>query len=192
MAVDKSFNAITVDGETSTNDTVFILANGAAENQLVDKSDRAFKVFVQALEFVAKELAKMIARDGEGATKFVEIIIKNCPSYWQGLKVGKRIASSNLLKTCIYGGDPNWGRVAASLGMSGIRLKEDAFDIYLGKKLVVRNGASCGVKKDALKGVFKGKEVSITVDLKMGKETATVWTCDLTEKYIAINAEYAT
>lgn len=208
-AVNKSFNAITVDGETSTNDTVFILANGAAGNKLVDKGDKGFKIFLEALETVTKELAKMIVKDGEGATKFVEIIVKNCPSYWQGLKVGKRIASSTLLKTCIYGGDPNWGRIAASLGTSGIRIKKNAFDIYLGKKQVVKNGATLGVKKEKLKDVFsakggsamhsaksglggKDKIVSITVDLKLGRETATVWTCDLTEEYIKINAEYAT
>lgn len=191
-AVNKSFNAITIDGETSTNDTVFILANGAAGNTLIDKVDKEFKVFSEALEKVAGELARMIVMDGEGATKFAAITVKNCPSYWQAVKVGRRIATSTLLKTCIYGGDPNWGRIAASLGTSGIRIKPDAFDIYLGNKQVVKNGTASGVKKEQLKGIFKGKEVSITVDLKMGKESATVWTCDLTEKYIQINSEYAT
>ena len=191
-AVDKSFNAITVDGETSTNDCVLILANGAAGNKLVDKTDRDFKVFAQALGKVAQALARMIVKDGEGATKFIEITVKNCPSYWQGLKVGRRIASSTLLKTCIYGGDPNWGRVAASLGSSGIRIKKGAYDIYLGDKQVVRNGVASGIKKGQLKNAFKGKDVSITVDLKLGRETAVAWTCDLTEKYIKLNAEYET
>jgi glutamate N-acetyltransferase / amino-acid N-acetyltransferase len=191
-AVNKSFNAITVDGETSTNDCVLVLANGAAGNGLIDKMDKEFNVFAQALETVTQELAKMIVKDGEGATKFVEILIKNCPTYWQGLKVGKRIASSSLLKTCIYGGDPNWGRVVASLGTSGIRIKKDSYDVYLGKKLVVRNGVTLGVRKDQLKGAFKGNTIDITVDLKLGKETAKVWTCDLTEKYVALNAEYET
>lgn len=191
-AVNKSFNAITVDGETSTNDCVLMLANGAAGNSLIDKTDKAFKIFTQALEKVAQELAKMIVKDGEGATKFIEIIVKGCPSYWQGLKVGKRIASSTLLKTCIYGGDPNWGRIVASLGTSGIRIKEDKFDIYLGNRQVVKNGVTADVKKEQLKNLLKGKEASITVDLKLGRETATIWTCDLTEEYIRINAKYET
>lgn len=191
-AVDRSFNAITVDGETSTNDSVIILANGAAGNKLVDKTGRDFKIFVEALTMITRELAKMIVKDGEGATKFIEITVTHCPSHRQGLKAARRIASSALLKTCIYGGDPNWGRIAASLGSSGIRIKPDAFDIYLGNRQVVKNGVAQGVKKEALKNVFKGKEIGITVDLKMGKETATAWTCDLTEKYIKINAEYET
>ena len=191
-AVNKSFNAITVDGETSTNDSVIILANGAAGNKLIDKADRGFKIFSEALEAVTRELAKMIVRDGEGATKFVTITIKNCPSYWQGIKIGRRIASSSLLKTCIYGQDPNWGRVAASLGMCGVRIKEDAYDIYLGGKKVVKNGVNAGIKKEQLKDVFKGKDIEITVDLKIGRETAQIWTCDLTEEYIKINSEYAT
>jgi len=191
-AVNKSFNAITVDGETSTNDCVLILANGAAGNNLIDKHDRAFKIFSQALEKVVQELAKMIVKDGEGSTKFVEITMKGCPSYRQGLKAGKRIASSVLLKTCIYGQDPNWGRIAASLGTSGIRIREDKFDIYLGNKQVVKNGVALNVKKEQLKNLFKGKEINITVDLKLGRETAKVWTCDLTEEYIRINSEYET
>lgn len=191
-AVNKSFNAITVDGETSTNDCVLMLANGAAGNSLIDKSDKAFKVFTQALEKVTRELARMIVKDGEGATKFIEIIMKGCPSYRQGLKVGRRIASSTLFKTCIYGGDPNWGRIAASLGSSGVRIKKGKFDIYLGNKQVVKNGVTTGAKKEQLKDLLKGKEVSITVDLKLGRETATVWTCDLTEEYIKINSEYET
>lgn len=191
-AVNKSFNAITVDGETSTNDCVLILASGAAGNQLIDKVDKEFKIFSEALGKVTQELAKMIVKDGEGATKFITINVKNCPSYWQALKVGKRIASSALLKTCVYGGDPNWGRIAASLGTSGIRIKKGNFDIYLGNRQVVKNGVTLDVKKEQLKNAFSGKEVDIALDLKIGRESATVWTCDLTEEYIKINAEYET
>lgn len=191
-AVGKSFNAITVDGETSTNDLVLILANGAAGNRLIDKADKEFKIFSNALGQVMQELAKMIVKDGEGSTKFATIIVKNCPTYWQGLKVGRRIASSNLLKTCIYGGDPNWGRVVAALGTCGIRIKKDSFDIYMGTEKVVKNGTATGRKTQQSKRLFKKKEITITVDLKMGKETARVWTCDLTEEYVKINAEYPT
>jgi len=191
-ATARSFNAVTVDGDMSTNDSVIILANGAAGNQLVDKDDREFKVFAQALELVMKELAAMIVRDGEGATKFIEIEVKHCPSEWQALKIGRRIASSALFKTCVYGGDPNWGRVAAALGSAGVRIKRDRFDIYLGRRQVVKNGVTLGVDKSELKDAFRGKEVRVCVDLKMGRESATVWTCDLTEKYIKINAQYPT
>lgn len=191
-AVSRSFNAITVDGETSTNDCVLILANGAAGNKLIDKSDKEFKVFADALGYVAQELAKMIVKDGEGASKFVEITVKNAPSYLQALKIGRRIASSTLLKCCIYGGDPNWGRIVSALGSSGARIKKDSFDVFLGKRRVVRNGAASGAKKESLKNAFRSKEIAITVDLKSGRETAVVWTCDLTEEYIKINAEYET
>lgn len=191
-AVNKSFNAITVDGETSTNDCALVLANGMAGNKLVDKTDKEFKIFTQALIYVCGKLARMIVKDGEGASKFIEITVKGCPSYWQGLKVARRIASSALLKTCIYGGDPNWGRIAASLGTSGIRIKKDKFDIYLGNRQVVKNGVTVNVNREQLANAFKGKEISITVDLKLGRETATAWTCDLTEEYIKINAEYET
>ncbi len=191
-AVNRSFNAITVDGETSTNDSCLIMANGAAQNRLIDKVDKEFKVFQEALVEVTRQLARMIVKDGEGATKFIQITIKNAPSYWQGVKIGRRIASSPLLKTCVYGGDPNWGRVVAGLGASGVRIMPDRFDVFLGRQQVVKNGAAAGVKKEQLKTLFKGKEVAITVDLKLGKETAVVWTCDLTEEYIKINAEYET
>ncbi|MEI8176853.1 MAG: bifunctional glutamate N-acetyltransferase/amino-acid acetyltransferase ArgJ [Candidatus Omnitrophota bacterium] len=191
-AVDRSFNAITIDGDMSTNDSVFVMANGAAANRLLDKNDPDYRVFTEALEHVTRELAKMLVRDGEGATKFVEIIIKNCPSYWQGVKIGKKVASSNLLKTAIYGCDPNWGRIVASLGASGVRLHGNKFDVYLGKKLVVKDGAATFVKKDHLAKAFAGKEIAITIDLKQGSDEARVWTCDLTEEYIKINAEYET
>ncbi|MBI4336166.1 MAG: bifunctional glutamate N-acetyltransferase/amino-acid acetyltransferase ArgJ, partial [Candidatus Omnitrophica bacterium] len=191
-AVNRSFNAISIDGETSTNDCVLILANGASGNDLIDKTGGGFTRFCEALNRVTEDLARMIVRDGEGATKFVEIVVKGAPSHWQGVKVGRRIASSTLFKTCVYGGDPNWGRVVASLGAAGIRIREDSFDVYLGGQQVVKNGLAQNVNRENLRKVFKAKEIVVTVDLKLGKDTARVWTCDLTEKYIEINSEYST
>ena len=122
----------------------------------------------------------------------MEIVIKNAPDMRKAIKVGRSIASSALFKTCIYGGDPNWGRIAASLGASTAKIKSNKFDISLGNKQVVRNGAALGVPEEAIRDAFKKKEIKITVDLKLGKESASVYTCDLTEKYIKLNADYTT
>ena len=183
--VSQSFNRITVDGDMSTNDSAFLFANGLAGNRSIKKGSADHTRFLNALKFVAIELAKRIVLDGEGATKFVEIVVKGAKSEREG-----DVADSSLIKTMIAGGDPNWGRVAASVGSGGEFIKKNKVDIYFGKRIVMRNGASIAVAKKPLLSIFKKKEILITIDLKSGTSSSKVWTCDLTEEYVRINAEY--
>ena len=192
QAISESFNKITVDGDMSTNDSAFILANGLAKNKIIKKDTLDYPIFLKALKFVAGELARKIVLDGEGATRFVEIIVKNAKNEGVAEKIARHIATSSLVKTMIAGGDPNWGRIAASAGSSRDDINKDKLDIYFGKILVMKNGVGRSVPRDLLSGVFKKKEIEITVDLKSGNKDSKIWTCDLTEEYVKINAEYET
>ncbi len=192
ICVNNSFNTITVDGDMSTNDTVLILANGLAKNKLINKKDAGFNKFVPALNAVLSSLAEMIVKDGEGATKFIKIIVKNAKTKQAAGKIAKQIANSNLVKTTIYGSDPNWGRIAASCGAAGVNFNPDKLDIYLGRYKVLNQGQAVIVNNQGLKDIFKKKEVDITIDLNSGKQAAVSLTCDLTLDYIKINAHYRT
>jgi glutamate N-acetyltransferase / amino-acid N-acetyltransferase len=191
-AVRDSFNRITVDGDMSTNDSAFILANGAAQNVLVKKGTPDYIKFLNALKFVAIELAKKIVLDGEGATRFMEVTVKGAKQQKDAETIARHIADSKLVKTMIAGGDPNWGRVAASAGSSGVKIDKDKADIYFGGKMVMKNGAGRNVPRESLLGMFRKKEICVTVDLKSGRSSAKIWTCDLTKRYVEINAEYET
>ena len=191
-SVANSFNRITVDGDMSTNDSAFVLANGMAGNRIIKKDTPDYFKFLSSIEYVAMQLAKKIVLDGEGATKFVEVLVKGADNVVNAEKIARKIAGSSLVKTMIAGGDPNWGRVAASIGSSGVNVKKDKVNIYFGGKLVMKNGKGTGISRNILGGIFKNKEIGITVDLKSGKKTAKIWTCDLTEEYVKINAEYET
>jgi glutamate N-acetyltransferase/amino-acid N-acetyltransferase len=190
-AVEHSFNRITIDGDMSTNDTVLIMANGMAGNELINKGSGAFRPFVSALSDIACTLSRLIVMDGEGATKVVEIEVKNARSTPDAEKAAFAIANSLLVKTALYGNDANWGRIMAALGYSGIALKVERTDISFGKVKLVKNGIATGKDKEAT-AVLKKKELSITVDLHTGKASSKVLTCDLTEAYVRINAEYRT
>lgn len=190
-AVNDSFNSITVDGDMSTNDMVIILANGLACNPVIKTGDKNYKLFHDALSSVCQDLAKKIIQDAEGATKFVEINVKNASSLAQAKLIAKKIANSTLLKTALAGSDPNWGRIAASAGASGADFRQEKLDIYLGDIRVLKNGRSTGVNYGRLKNIFDKKEIKIDLDLHNGKADATVWTCDLTENYVKINAGYS-
>jgi len=189
-SVADSFNRITVDGDMSTNDTAIILANGLAENAAIKKGTKAYVSFLNALKSVSIELAKKIVLDGEGAAKFVEVLVEGAKDTKTAESIARHIADSNLVKTMIAGGDPNWGRVAASIGSSGEVVDKDKVDIYFGRKSVMKNGAGTSVSRKALLDLFKKKEIGIRVVLKSGKKSSKVWTCDLTEDYVKINAEY--
>lgn len=185
-----SFNKITVDGDMSTNDTAIMFANGLAGNRPIKKAEPDYSKFLNALKFVSKELARKIVLDGEGATRFIEVSVKGAGNEEDAERIARRIADSNLIKTMAAGGDPNWGRVAASIGSSEVNLGKDKVDIYFGKRLVMKNGAGTKVTRKALSDLFKKKEIAITVDLKSGKGDSKIWTCDLTEEYVRINARY--
>ncbi len=191
-AVSDSFNKITVDGDMSTNDTAIILANGLAKNATIKKGTSSYNTFLNALKLVSTELAKKIVLDGEGATKFVEVFVKGAKDQKISELIARHIASSSLVKTMIAGGDPNWGRVAGSIGSSKVTLNKNKVDIYFGKKCVMKNGVGTSTPRKALTDLFKKKYIFITVDLKSGKKSSKIWTCDLTEEYVKINAEYET
>lgn len=192
-AIDESFNMISIDGDMSTNDSCFILANGLSGNKRIETKDRYYHIFSRALKFTTKELAKKIIQDGEGATKMVEIEVVGAKNRDDAKKVARAISTSNLLKCCIYGEDPNWGRVVSACGSSGVNFNQEKIEIYLGDVKVLSNGSSIKDYNVArTKDIFKKDEVFIKVDLKSGHHKATAWTCDLSAKYVQINAEYST
>jgi glutamate N-acetyltransferase/amino-acid N-acetyltransferase len=190
-AVKKSFNRISVDGDRSTNDTVLIMANGALGNPLLTEKSEQYNVFKTSLHEVALNLSKLIVKDGEGSTKYVEIEVKNARSELEAEKAAFSVANSNLVKTAIYGNDPNWGRIMAALGYSGVKIREDKIDIYFGKIQIVNKGTGTENDKKAAE-ILKGKKLRITINLNLGKSSATILTCDLTEEYIRENKKYRT
>ncbi len=191
-AVERSFNAISVDGDMSTNDAVIALANGSAGNDLLDKRDKDFPVFCKVVNEITEYLAKALVKDGEGATKFVRININNAKTIEGAKRIARRLATSMLFKTALYGQDPNWGRIAASVGSSGVIFNPDKLDIYLGKTKVVKGGSNYVKDKVALRRLFKHKDIDVTVDLNAGSKDYHMWTCDLSSDYVRINANYST
>jgi glutamate N-acetyltransferase/amino-acid N-acetyltransferase len=190
-AVDRSFHRITVDGDTSTNDTVLLLANGQAEVGQVT-ARHGLARFQAALDRVCTHMAREIVRDGEGASKFIEIEVSGADSERDAHRIAKTIATSPLVKTAIAGGDPNWGRVLAAAGRAGVRFQPELVDLRLGDVQVVRRGSACRHDRKAAANAVSGEEVRIVLDLNSGKHDASVWTCDLTAGYVRINADYHT
>jgi len=190
-AVELSFNLMTVDGDMSTNDTVLIMANGMAGNAPITQSSAAFRSFHFALSRMMLEMSEMIIRDGEGASKFVRVTVKNARNYEEAKRGAFAIANSLLVKTALCGSDANWGRIIAALGYSGINIKEVKTDIVLNGIKVAIKGKSAGKDKEA-NDRLKGRDITIVANLHLGKGSATVLTSDLTEDYVKINAEYRT
>ncbi len=188
-AVKKSFNRLTIDNDMSTNDTVLIMANSRLKNTPIKKRSPVYRIFENALSETAYNLSKMIALDGEGATKLIEVVVKGAKTESDAEKAAKSIANSFLVKTAVYGKSPNWGRIMAAIGYSGIEINEQKINISFNNLKLVNKGI--GVKQ-ASKNLFLKKEITITADLGLGKKEAKVLTCDLTEKYIKINASYST
>ncbi len=189
--VERTFNRITVDGDMSTNDTVFVLANGAAGNGNLNPED--FKEFRGGLTRVMEDLSALIVRDGEGATKLIRITIKGAATPADALAAARTVANSALVKTAFYGSDPNWGRIMAALGRSGIRMREEGVAIWVDEVKIVEKGMGQGPEPEAkAAAVMKGKEFSLTVDLHEGEFEDHITTCDLTHEYVTINADYRT
>ena len=186
-AVDQSFNRITVDGDTSTNDTVLVLANGASGLQ---GEGEVLEAFRRGLERICQDLARMIVRDGEGATKVVKILVRGSRSSREAEKATRRLANSLLVKTALYGEDPNWGRLAAAVGSSGAHVDPTRLMISIGDVEVVKGGLGIPQAEEAAHQVMRQREYTITLDLGVGKGEYWVWTCDLSYDYIRINAEY--
>jgi|Deesub1362A_J573_1020465.scaffolds.fasta_scaffold00284_3 glutamate N-acetyltransferase/amino-acid N-acetyltransferase len=188
-AVRRSFNRLIIDNDMSTNDTVIIMANGRLGNKPLTKDSPFYRRFEEALSEVTYELARMIAIDGEGATKLINVIVKGARTESDAERVARAIAQSMLVKTAIYGEDPNWGRIMAAIGYSGVDVLEDRIDIYINGRKYVAGGRGSDNKKRRDRALAK-REINITVDLGLGNRSASVLTCDLTEGYIRINSEY--
>jgi glutamate N-acetyltransferase / amino-acid N-acetyltransferase len=190
---DSSFNVITVDGDTSTNDMALILANGAAGNEPLGPHSPGGNEFVALLNEVLLSLAQKIVRDGEGATKFVTIRVNGALNDAQAKKAAMAIANSSLVKTAFFGQDANWGRILAAVGYSGATVDQDKIDLSFDDVLMARNGLFAGGDAEARGSeVLRQKEFSVTVDLKLGMGCATVYTSDLSHEYVSINADYRT
>lgn len=192
LATAHSFNRISVDGDTSTNDCLLVLANGQAGNQTITGTGAPYQSFLDALTYVCRELAKMIARDGEGATKMVEIKIQGAVSEDAAVRIGKSIATSNLVKTALFGEDANWGRILAAVGYSGVSIQPDIINIYLGDLLVCRGGVGLAFDEPKAKQILAKKDIMITVELGQGQAGASIWTCDFSYDYVKINGSYRT
>ncbi len=193
QAADQSFNMVVVDGDTSTNDTMIVLANGAAGNQLIDSTQHPdYSAFLALLTACAQDLAKMIARDGEGATKFLEVRVVGAASQADAKLAAMAIAKSPLVKTAFFGQDPNWGRIVCAAGYSGAELAADRVNLEIGGIRLVEAGLNCNVPLEALAPTMSQREISMTIDLAVGQAEATVWTCDLSYEYVKINGEYHT
>lgn len=186
-AVDGTFNSITVDGCMSTNDTVVVMANGLAGNKPIIHHSKEEAIFRAILKEVCLELAKMIIRDAEGATKFIEVKVKSAASLSEAKRLAFSIANSNLFKCAMFGSDPNWGRIAAALGSVPSTLDWQKLDISLNGRAVFRNGKPVLVKNSRF---IKGKNVTVDISLNTGKAAASVYTSDLTYGYVRINADY--
>jgi glutamate N-acetyltransferase/amino-acid N-acetyltransferase len=192
LAGERTFNRISVDGDTSTNDTLLILANGKAGNPEITSENGDFQTFCAGLEQVCLELAQMLARDGEGATKFVEIKVTGAATEADAVRIGKSVATSSLVKTALFGEDANWGRILAAAGYSGVDFQPEKVQIYLGDLPVCAGGTGLVFDEAAAKEILAKKDLLITVDMGCGAASASVWTCDLSYDYVKINGSYRT
>ncbi len=192
-AVDSSFNVITVDGDTSTNDMASIMANGMAGNTLIREGTREAEIFESLLSDILLSLAKKIVLDGEGATKMVEVVVRGAASSADAKRAAMSIANSSLVKTAFFGQDANWGRILAAVGYSGAAVDQDRASLYFDDVQMVRDGVFAGGDAEA-KGteILKKRQFSVTVDLALGDGSASVYTSDLSHDYVSINADYRT
>jgi len=190
-AANHTFNRLVVDNDMSTNDTVMVLSGGALGNVPLTTGSSHFSTFEAALTDIMGNLSHMIAEDGEGATKFIRIFVRGARTESAAEKIGKMIASSMLVKTALYGKDPNWGRIIAAVGSAGVPFRAEKTDVILNRIKLVSGGVGTGREKAAARELTR-KNITITVDLHAGEKSAKVLTCDLTEGYIRINAHYST
>jgi glutamate N-acetyltransferase/amino-acid N-acetyltransferase len=190
-STERSFNNITVDGDTSTNDMILCMANGAAGNRRPATGSKDMRKFQACLDTVTLSLAKRVVRDGEGATKFVELVVRGAKSPVEAKRAAMAIAKSSLVKAALFGEDANWGRIMAALGNSGVEMDEARTDIYIGKAKLVEKGLGQGKVADRDAALaLKQREIQIIIDLHKGKASSTIWTCDLSYEYVKINASY--
>ena len=190
-AVDRSLNRMTVDGDTSTNDTVLLMANGHSTVEVISENQK--DIFQSVLNEVMIGLAKWLIKDAEGATKLVEVVVKGAKTKAKAHKIADTVANSPLFKTALFGEDANWGRILAAVGRAGITVDPEKIDIFFGSVQMVKNGLGCGKKIEAgATRVLKQEEFAVTIDLNLGREMETVFTCDFSIDYVKINADYRT
>jgi glutamate N-acetyltransferase/amino-acid N-acetyltransferase len=190
-AAEASYNRITIDGETSTNDTVLLLANGKAGHPILSRMDRDGEVFQSMLSKVCRGLAESVVKDGEGATKFVEILIRGARNREEAKRAAYAIAHSPLVKTAFFGEDANWGRILCALGYSGAHIDPNKVNVFFDKAAIVRNGIGVGSSLEERAGqILKNKSFKVTVDLRQGKSAFSVFTSDFSIDYVKINASY--
>ena len=192
--VKDTFNMISVDGDTSTNDTLLVMANGMAQNPEILDGTPEYEAFLEALHYVNATLARMMAGDGEGAKALLEVTVSGAQTKEQARTLSRSVVSSNLVKAAVYGHDANWGRILCALGYSGVTFDPERVDIWFesgaGKLKIVENGVSTGYSEEEATKILSGEEVTAIADMKAGEETATAWGCDLTYDYVKINADY--
>ncbi|MBC7084331.1 MAG: bifunctional glutamate N-acetyltransferase/amino-acid acetyltransferase ArgJ [Firmicutes bacterium] len=191
-SVERSFNMITVDGDTSTNDMAVALASGLAGNPTIISEGSDFDAFAEGLDYVTGRLARMIVEDGEGATRVIRVEVHGARTEKDARQIARTIASSNLVKTAVFGADPNWGRVLAAAGRAGVDFDANLADVFIGDVLVARAGAAVDFDEARARDALASREVLIAVDLHAGFESACAYTCDLTYEYVRINASYRT
>lgn len=190
--VNISFNMVSVDGDTSTNDMVLVLANGMAENPMITEENADYEAFTAALEKVCVGLAKLVARDGEGATKFLEVNVTGAESFEDAKKVAMSVAKSPLVKTAFFGQDANWGRIICAVGYAGAKMVPEKTVVSLNDVVVFDKGMGAAYDEEALKSIMSEHDIIVNIDLGLGEDKATVWTCDLSYEYVKINGEYHT
>jgi len=191
-AADASFNMIDIDGDQSTNDSVILLANGAAGGDPVTKDTPQAEAFLEGLTYLCIGLAKEIARDGEGANKLIEVTVEGAKKMDEARSAARSVASSILVKAAVHGNDPNWGRVMMALGKSGIEMEEPRVSLYLNEICIMEGGRPIPYFHDAVVAAMSAPEVSFRIKLDLGDATATAWGCDLTEEYVTFNSAYTT
>jgi glutamate N-acetyltransferase/amino-acid N-acetyltransferase len=189
-SVNQSFNRITVDGDMSTNDTVLVLATCNAQNPPIEQEGEFYDRFRDGLGYVCRRLAKMIVEDGEGATKLVTVVVKGASSHGDAERSARAVADSPLVKTALFGMDPNWGRIAAALGYSGAVFDPEKIEVWFDDLQVVKDGIAADYDEKNAKKLLTKNNITITICLNSGESECTIWTCDLTHKYIDINASY--
>ena len=191
-AVDRSFNMISIDGDSSTNDTVLLFANDAAGTTSIRQGTDHAQLFQEALNELCVHLCKEIARDGEGATKLIEVTVEGARCLEDARKAARTVVASNLVKTAVHGADPNWGRIVAALGRSGAQVDENKLALYINEVCIMWEGHPIPFHKDAVVAIMQGPTVSFRIRLNLGEGAATAWGCDLSEEYVTFNSAYTT
>ena len=193
QAVDNSFNMVTIDGDTSTNDSVILLANGMAGGEEIGpQSGPAAEAFREALNEVCTYLAKEMVRDGEGVDKLIEVVVDGALTVADARTAARAVTSSSLVKSAVHGADPNWGRIIVALGYSGAEVIEDRIALHINGVCLMDQGRPVPFLRDAVSDSMKGSDTSIRISLNMGDATATAWGCNLSEEYVTFNSAYTT